>query len=123
MTSAPNTILCIDDESEALLLRRRLLEMHGFVVITAMSGADGLRLLTDGHPVDPVILDYVMPGMTGEWIADEMKRLYHDLPIVVMSGFQEVPQNLLKMVDGYVRKGEDPEVVIDAVTRALNRCA
>lgn len=123
MTSAPSTILCVDDESETLLLRKRLLEMHGFVVMTAMSGADGLRLLTDGHSVDLVILDYVMPGMNGEWIADEMKRLYPELPIVVMSGFQELPQSLLKMVDGYVRKGEDPEVVIDTVTRALNRCA
>ena len=42
MTSLPTTILCIDDESETLLLRNRLLEMHGFVVPTAMSGADGM---------------------------------------------------------------------------------
>jgi CheY-like chemotaxis protein len=123
MISSHATILCIDDESETLLLRKRLLEMHGFVVLTAMSGADGLRLLADGHDVDLVLLDYVMPGMTGEWIADEMKRLYPDLPIVVMSGFQELPQKLLKMADGYVRKGEEPEEVIGAITRALNRCA
>jgi CheY-like chemotaxis protein len=91
------------------------------VVMTALSGADGLRLLAEGHHVDLVVLDYVMPGMTGEWIADEMKRLYPSLPIVVMSGFPELPEKLLKIVDGYVRKGEDPEVVIGAISRVLTR--
>jgi CheY-like chemotaxis protein len=120
MTPRP-TILCIDDEPETLMLRKSLLEMHGFVVMTALSGADGLRLLADCHPVDLVVLDYVMPDMTGEWIADEMKRLYPNLPIVVMSGFPELPEKLLKIVDGYVRKGEDPEVVIGAISRVLTR--
>jgi CheY-like chemotaxis protein len=121
MTPRPSTILCIDDEPETLMLRKSLLEMNGFVVMTALSGADGLRLLADGHHVDLVVLDYVMPGMTGEWIADEMKRLYPGLPIVIMSGFPELPEKLLKIVDGYVRKGEDPEVVIGAISRLLTR--
>jgi CheY-like chemotaxis protein len=42
MTSRPITILCNDDESETLLLRKRLLLCTGFVVLTAMSGADGM---------------------------------------------------------------------------------
>jgi CheY-like chemotaxis protein len=121
MTPRPTTILCIDDEPETLVLRKSLLEMHGFVVLTALSGADGLRLLTDGHRVDLVVLDYVLPGMTGEWIASEMKRLYPNLPIVVMSGFPDLPEKLLKMADGYVRKGEDPEVILGAIRRALTK--
>jgi CheY-like chemotaxis protein len=119
MTSRPTTILCIDDEPEILRLREQQLEMYGFVVLTASSGTAGLRLLSDGQVVDLVLLDYVMPGMSGEELAEELKRLYPCVPIVLMSGFQELPETLLRMVDGYVRKGQDPEVVIKTITQAL----
>ena len=76
-------------------------------------------MLSDGRTVDLVLLDYVMPGMSGDQIAEELKRLYPRLPIVLMSGFQELPDPLLRRVDGYVRKGQDPEVVIGTITRAL----
>ena len=113
------TILCIDDDLEVLRVREQLLEMHGFLVLTASSGTEGLRLLSDGQTVDLVLLDYVLPGMSGNQIAEELKRLYPGVPIVLISGFQELPETLLEMVDGYVRKGQDPEVVIRTITQAL----
>jgi CheY-like chemotaxis protein len=119
MTSRPTTILCIDDEPEILRLREQQLEMYGFLVLTASSGTEGLQLLSDGQAVDLVLLDYVMPGMSGDQLAQELKRLYPRVPIVLMSGFQELPETLLRMVDGYVRKGQDPEVVIKTITQAL----
>jgi CheY-like chemotaxis protein len=119
MTSRPTTILCIDDEPEILRLREQQLEMYGFLVLTASSGTEVLQLLSDGQAVDLVLLDYVMPGMSGDQLAQELKRLYPRVPIVLMSGFQELPETLLRMVDGYVRKGQDPEVVIKTITQAL----
>jgi CheY-like chemotaxis protein len=119
MTSRPTTILCIDDEPEILRLREQQLEMYGFLVLTASSGTEGLQLLSDGQVVDLVLLDYVMPEMSGGQLAQELKRLYPRVPIVIMSGFQELPDTLLRMVDGYVRKGQDPEVVIRTITQAL----
>jgi CheY-like chemotaxis protein len=116
----PSTILCIDDEPETLRLRRQLLEAHGFRVITATSGADGLRLLTEGHAVQLVLLDYVMPGMGGDWVAKELKRLYPQMPIILVSGYPELPKPLLQMVDGYVRKGQEPEVAIGLITETLS---
>jgi len=100
-------------------VREQLLEMHGFLVLTASSGTEGLRLLSDGQTVDLVLLDYVLPVMSGSQIAEELKRLYPGVPIVLISGFQELPETLLEMVDGYVRKGQDPEVVIRTITQAL----
>jgi CheY-like chemotaxis protein len=117
--SHASTILCIDDEAQILSLRKQLLETHGFKVLTARSGREGLRLLAEGHAVDLVLLDYMMPGMTGDRIAAEVKRLYPRLPIVVMSGFPDLPKALLTIADGYVRKGQDPEFVIGAITSAL----
>jgi CheY-like chemotaxis protein len=113
------TILCIDDESETLKLRKQLLEMYGYSVLTASSGIDGLRLLSEGESVDLVLLDYAMPEMTGDQVAEELKRLHPRIRVVIMSGFPDLPEGLLGTVDGFVRKGEDPETVIRTITRAL----
>jgi CheY-like chemotaxis protein len=119
MVSRQTTILCIDDELEILAGRKRLLEMHGYRVITASSGAEALRMLSEGQTVDLVLLDYVMPEMAGDRLAEELKRLYPNLPIVAVSGFPELPERLLNSVDGFVRKGQDPEVVLVAISNAL----
>ncbi|MGD0986242.1 MAG: response regulator [Candidatus Sulfotelmatobacter sp.] len=115
------TILCIDDESETLKLRKELLEMYGFRVLTALSGAEGLRVLSQKQPVDLVLLDYVMPGVGGDRVAEELKRLYPSLSIIVMSGFPDVPSSLLNIVDGYIQKGRDPEAVIGTIMNVLER--
>jgi CheY-like chemotaxis protein len=119
MFALATTILCIDDEPETLRLRKELLEMHGFTVLTASSGVEGLRLLTQSRGVDLVLLDYAMPGMAGDRVAEELKGLYPRLRIVIMSGFPDLPESLLRMVDGFVRKGQDPEAVIGTISRVL----
>ena len=73
--TAPITVLCIDDDTETLGLRRQVLQMYGYNVITASSGIDGLRLLSSDPTVDLVLLDYLMPGMTGGSVAEELKKL------------------------------------------------
>jgi CheY-like chemotaxis protein len=113
------TILCIDDDADILLLRQRLLEGHGFKVITALSGSEALRLLAEDRSVDLVLLDYIMPEMTGDEVAQELKRRHPKLPVVMMSGHPELPKALLERVDGYVRKGEDPEVVVGLIQSTL----
>ncbi len=117
--SSPATILCVDDDRETLSLRKQLLEAHGYSVITAQSGAEGLRTFSEGQTVDLVLLDYAMPGLTGEQVAKEMKLVHPAVPIVVMSAFPDLPDGLLRMVDGCVTKSQDPEIVIGVVSRAL----
>ena len=64
----PKTVLCVDDEKIGLRVRKILLESHGFKVLTASSGAQGLALL-ENHHVDLVVLDYYMPGLNGGQVA------------------------------------------------------
>jgi len=66
------TILCIDDDSETLALRRHFLQSSGYSVLTASSAVDGLRTLSDGAGVDLVLLDYMMPGMNGDEVAQKL---------------------------------------------------
>ena len=54
-------ILCIDDDDAILRYEKALLERHGYDVLTASSGEQGLRLVAMCH-CDAVLLDYEMPG-------------------------------------------------------------
>ena len=72
---------------------KSFLESFGYTVLTASSGRKGLDLASV-HPVDVVIVDYVMPEMNGQEVAIEMKRLRPHAPIIMMlSGTADVPRN------------------------------
>jgi CheY-like chemotaxis protein len=113
------TILCIDDDSETLTLRRHFLQSSGYSVITASSGTDGLRALSDGAGIDLVLLDYMMPGMNGDEVAQRLKTQYPGLPVVIVSAVAQLPERLSIVIDGYVQKGRDPDVLLGTVSEIL----
>src|SRR5574340_177112 len=93
-------LLCIDDDVQCLEIRKILLEISGYRVLTALSGADGLRLFRS-QPIDAVVLDYQMPGMNGGEVAVRMKDLRPEIPILILSAFPELPEGSPQCVDGY----------------------
>jgi CheY-like chemotaxis protein len=119
MESTAPTILCIDDDSETLALRRYFLQSCGYSVLTASSGKDGLRALDRESSVDLVLLDYVMPGMKGDEVAEKLKGQHPQLPVIVVSAIAQLPQSLMNVIDGYVQKGQDPEVLLTTVSKIL----
>ena len=72
-TLGPKTVLCVDDEAIGLRVRKIMLESHGFNVLTANSGQQGLTVFDD-NTVDLVVLDYYMPGMNGGDVAAEIAQ-------------------------------------------------
>lgn len=99
------TILCIDDETLQLLLRKLLLESEGYAVITAESGQEALKLFK-AHSVDLVILDYWMSGLNGVSVAREMKQMKPTIPIMIFSAYQSLPGEVIGVADAWLRKGE-----------------
>jgi CheY-like chemotaxis protein len=110
------TILCIDDDRSLLELRRRVLESSGYDVLTAPSGRDGLNLVSRGAKVDLVILDYVMPGMNGDEVAENLKEKFPSLPVIASSGVS-VPKTMMERVDACVPKGQRAEVLLSTISR------
>jgi CheY-like chemotaxis protein len=110
------TILCIDDDRPTLELRRDVLEGSGYSVLTAPSGRDGLELVSP--KIDLVILDYLMPGMNGDEVAENIKSEYPTLPLIAMSGVP-LPDRMLEMVDAYVQKGQNAEVLLSTISKTL----
>jgi CheY-like chemotaxis protein len=82
------TILIIEDEDIVRNLACRGLRDHGYNVIEARNGAQGLRYIRE-HPdvVDLVVSDVVMPEMGGRELGQSLATLDPDLPVLYMSGY------------------------------------
>ena len=110
-------ILCIDDDDIALRVRRLLLAVAGYNVLTASSGEAGLEVLKQ-NPVDLVIADHFLSAKTGTETAREMKALKPKTPILIVSGTDERPSGI-EFADGFLSKGEAPEVFLETIARLL----
>ena len=112
-------ILCVDDETTGLSIRKALLETQGYRVLTAESGPKALSLFSR-EPLDLVVLDYSMPGMEGHDVAEAMKRLKPDVPIIMLSAYVDLPPKTLAVVDACVTKGDPSLLLLKSVSDLLS---
>jgi CheY-like chemotaxis protein len=89
----PCTVLIVDDDALVAAGTAAMLEDLGHSVVEANSAADALSLLEGGQSVDLVITDHAMPGMSGTELARALRTKYPGLPIVIASGYAEIPAN------------------------------
>src|SRR5689334_19742825 len=80
------TILLVDDSPEYLEATRFLLEHEGHLVLTAENGADTLDIVKE-NKVDVLLLDYYMPGMTGEEVVVALREFNPTLQIILQTGY------------------------------------
>jgi CheY-like chemotaxis protein len=116
---ARHRILCVDDDSDTLNVRRLLLEGAGYSVLTAASGKEALQVLETDPRVELVLLDYLMPGMNGDALAEKIRQHYPKLSLVLISAIGQLPPSLLARVDSYVQKGQGPEVLLSVLSGHL----
>ncbi len=84
-------ILAVDDDGLVLMNTTLMLEDLGHTVIEAMAGADALDILRIEN-VDLVISDHAMPRMTGSQLAVAIRNEWPDMPIILATGFAEIPE-------------------------------
>ena len=122
MAQTSHLILCVDDEMIGLRVRKVLLERAGYRVLTAQDGAAGLQLFSS-EAVDAVVLDYSMPGMNGGEVADQMRRIKPDVPILLLSAYLGLPQNVTRLVNLYMTKGEGAPILLQKLETLLQPIA
>ena len=83
------TLLIVDDEINIVASLRRLLRRDEYLILTANSGAEGLALL-ETNPVDVILSDQRMPGMTGVEFLSIAKIRFPDTVRLVLSGYTEL---------------------------------
>jgi two-component system response regulator CpxR len=79
------TILCVDDNEQALSVRKFMLETRGYRVLTALGGSEALDVFQGGN-IDLVLSDLVMPQMDGNELVRRMKEISPEVPMVLISG-------------------------------------
>jgi len=119
MSRAKATILCIDDHWKGLIARKMLLEKNGYKVVEATGVDEGLKLFLSGN-VDAVVLDYQMPGMSGDAIAEKMKRINSHVPIMLLSAYGPLPKSKLRSVDSFVTKSQPPTILLSKLAGLLD---
>jgi DNA-binding response OmpR family regulator len=105
------TILCIDDHEAALSGWCLYFQAAGYRVIGHTQPELGLQDFAT-RAIDAVVLDYAMPELDGSRVADAMKRIKPEVPILLFTAHTSVPRQLKELADAYALKGETPQEVL-----------
>ena len=105
--AANSTLLCIHREPDQL----GWLQEHGYELVTAADGHEGLRLFMS-RPVDAIVLEYHLGLLDGPVIADEIKQVRPEVPIVMLTDHLDIPGDALKSIDALVAKADGPHFLL-----------
>lgn len=124
--AATETLLVVENEAAIKALVQMALERHGYVVLTAESGDEALRLAAaHSGPIDLLITDVVMPDLRGPELARRLVAQRPDLITLFMSGYMddalgEDPSALPVPVD-FIQKPFSPSALAARVRDLLDR--
>jgi CheY-like chemotaxis protein len=85
------TVLVVDDDPLVLTNMTAMLEDIGHTVFEAASAREALAILRRENAIQLVLTDQAMPQMTGLQLIEEIKSGWPDLPVILASGFAELP--------------------------------
>lgn len=121
----PATILIVDDEENLRLTLSRVLSKAGNTVTTAASGEEALRLLQAGA-YELTFIDLLMPGMGGLKLLGELRRLYPEMPVLILTAHATLDSAIEAVREGardYLVKPADPDLIIDRVEAIMEERA
>lgn len=94
----PKKILFIDDEPDLVMLMQTRLASHGYQVLSAFDGEEGLKMVQEEKP-DLILLDKIMPKMDGLEVCQRLKAdpKTKDIPVMIVSasGGMDLPERCL----------------------------
>jgi nitrogen-specific signal transduction histidine kinase len=118
------TVLVVEDQSDVRRMVALVLERLGYHVLQAASGEEALRLLTSHQePLDLLVTDVVMPGMTGDHLARLLRLARPGLPVLFMSGYADrlvMERELATTQASFLQKPFSPAVLAARVRAVLD---
>ena len=82
------TVLLVDDEEMIVDVGKRMLDKLGYETLTAMNGAEAIEIYKSRRKeIKLVILDMVMPKISGGETFDRLKKIYPDIKVILCSGY------------------------------------
>jgi DNA-binding response OmpR family regulator len=120
----PAKVLIVDDEQEVVRLLEVILTRAGYAVAKAFSGKECLSLLARENP-DVILLDIMMPGMTGLEVMEALRSIYGTIsipPVIFLTakgGMESMIEGLQAGAYKYLVKPTSREKLIEIVKAAL----
>jgi CheY-like chemotaxis protein len=111
-------VLLVEDDDDNRELMAEVLSSCGFEVLSAATGQEGLRTLSE-RSIDVVVTDVGMPGMGGLEVARAAKAIAPTVPVVIVTGWAEredIASARGKHVDAVLIKPVDPDALTQAVS-------
>jgi putative nucleotidyltransferase with HDIG domain len=122
--ASPPTLMFVDDEASILSSLKRLFRPHGYKILTAGGGAEGLALLEKEH-VDLVVSDMRMPEMDGAHFLEQVRDRWPAVVRILLTGYADVGSTIAAINRGeiyrYVSKPWDDNEIVLTVRDALER--
>jgi len=116
------TVLVIDDDEKLNLLLKEFLKDFGFRTITATHPEKGLKKIKQQAP-DIVILDVMLPGMTGFEVCKTI-RTFSSIPIIMLTAKGELMDRVVGLelgADDYLAKPFEPRELVARIQSVLRR--
>ncbi|MGQ9812364.1 MAG: PAS domain S-box protein [Dissulfurimicrobium sp.] len=122
-SSNNSTIMVVDDEESVRTITKMMLEEFGFKVITAKDGMDAVEKFKKYHEkIDAVILDLIMPHLTGDEVYREMRRISPNVKVILSSGYSErdvISKFAGKKNVGFLQKPFKADVLLYKIKTAI----
>jgi len=122
-TNELGTILVIEDDPRMQRVLQRMFSAENYEVLRAGDGQTGLELFKTRRPV-AVVLDLILPQISGRELCQQFKALSPDTPVIVVSAIAEVVDKVLLLelgADDYVTKPFSPRELTARVQAAIRR--
>lgn len=114
-------VLIVDDDLEILDLLRLVMTRSGHEVLTAMTGKEALGVVAEVNP-DVAFVDMRLRNSNGLDLLSDIKRLYPETAVIIMTGYQDMGTAIKAMQGGafdYVTKPVDTPQLINLVEKVL----
>jgi two-component system OmpR family response regulator len=115
-------ILLVDDEKNILTVLKAYLQQEGYLVTTATNGQMALTLFKENQ-FDLVLLDLMLPGLSGEQVCQEIRKI-SATPIIMLTAKVEEEERITGLqigADDYITKPFSPREVVARVRAVLRR--
>ena len=118
-------VLVVDDEEVVRTVTARILRALGYSVVMAADGLDGVAAFkAKTEPIHVVLMDLTMPKLDGVRAFEELRRLDPQLPVILMSGYNEqdaVARFSGSGLAGFLQKPFTAEALSAKLARALRK--
>ena len=118
-------LLIVDDEPINLEVLDNHLTMQGYEVVQAQNGEEALKLIEDDKDFDLILLDIMMPKMSGYEVCEKLREAYlpNELPVVMVTaktGISDIVQGLDTGANDYLTKPFSKDELLSRIKTHLN---